>query len=519
LTVASHGAARQVSGSLHVLDTGNARWMIDCGAFYAEEGGEEAAREPASAAELPTGATSVAALFLTHAHTDHLGRVPQLIDAGFAGPIYLTAATATLADPMLRAQIRFDEQTRRDWVWSRSARERCERQRKSLWVHWRGCKLREPIAADDAASASTTGEQLRRQFAAESPRLKIALCEACLDDHVAAIARQFRPLKYDEPKTLAAGVRVRLLDAGHVPGSASVMFEVEVGQRTWRVVFSGDLGHGGTSLFAGPQPAPPADAAIIEATYGPLRRAAAVAEQRRVFREAVAAGVRDGGVAWIPAFALDRTQKVLYELRLAQQENLLPESLPIYCPSPTAKEITRLYRAHQNDGWFYRQVAADAAAFAPREVRTTVPAPSRLPRPCILVSTSDITRTEWMRRMLRELLPDRNVAMLLVSYHAADSAAGRLKAGAKELQIDDRPTPVRARVLDFPCFSGHGDAGDVDRWLANLDRTAAVVLVHGSPEQLAARADELRRGGRQRVVVAQPGKPVDLLYPASMPKR
>ncbi len=224
----------------------------------------------------------------------------------------------------------------------------------------------------------------------------------------------------------------------------------------------------------------------------------------------MAEAVAHGGVVWIPCFSLDRTQKIFYELHLAQQEKLLPEKLPIYCPSPTAREVTALYKAHRQGGWFSPEIAADPLSFTPSEVHTTVPSAKRLPHPCIVISTSDILLTEWMRRLLSGLLPEPSTAVLLVSYQDPDSAGGLLKRGAAKLDIDGQSVPVRAKVQSFQCFTGHGDATDIDAWLADVPPTAAVVLVHGDKAELDARAVELRQQGRRRVIVARPGERIDL---------
>jgi metallo-beta-lactamase family protein len=248
----------------------------------------------------------------------------------------------------------------------------------------------------------------------------------------------------------------------------------------------------------------------IDTTYGPIHRKASVRQQPALFRRTMGEAVAQGGVTWIPCFSLDRTQKILYELHLAQREKLLPEKLPIYCPSPTAKEITSLYREHLRNGWFSPAVANDAGAFSPREVRGTVPSAQRMPRPCIVISTSDLLGVEWIRQRLADLLPDASTTMMLVGYQPSNTAGERLLHGATTLTIDGQSVAVRAKVHSFSCFSGHADAAEVDAWLANVPKEATVVLVHGDPEELTARAEQLRGQGRRRVIVAKQGEAVEL---------
>jgi len=153
---------------------------------------------------------------------------------------------------------------------------------------------------------------------------------------------------------------------------------------------------------------------------------------------------------------------------------------------------------------------ADADAFSPRDVRGTVPSGRRLPRPCIIISTSDILIAAWMRRLLTELLPEPSTGVFLVGYQDPDSAGVLLLRGATKLEIDGQSVPVRAKVHSFSCFSGHADAGEIDAWLIDVPKTSTVVLVHGDPEELKGRAEQLRKQGRSRVIIAKPDEPTDL---------
>lgn len=517
LTATSYGAAGEVSGSLHVLDSGNGRWMIDCGSVIGENDPSETADATGSqtqadgiAQTLPVGLESVGAVFITHAHTDHLGRLPLLVDRKFAGPVYMTEATAAIAVPMLRATVRCDRATVRQWTWSKERRNRAEENHKALWVHWRSCKYRQEIAAESVEGATCSAQALFERFEDQTPRVKVSLCSECIADHVAAVMRLARPVKLGEAVNVAPGVCARFLDAGHIPGSASVLFEVNLGDKKRRVLFSGDLGNGLSPLLPLPQPAPEVDAVFVETTYGPICRKASVASQPVEFRHTVAEAVGKGGVTWIPCFSLDRTQKILYELHIAQQEKLLPERVPIYCPSPTAKEVTAAYKKHRQSGWFLPAVAGDADAFSPNEVRTTVPSGGRLPRPCIIISTGDILVAQWMRHLLSTLLAEPSTNMIQVGYQPRGTAGERLLHGATSLDIDGQTVPIRATVHSFSCFSGHADAAQIDTWLGRVSKQAMVVLIHGNTWELESRADQLRGQGRQRVVIAKPGETIDL---------
>ena len=269
LVATSYGAAGEVSGSLHVLDTGNGRWMVDCGAEIEKnapdaQGGQSHFRGAQNPRTLPAGVESVDALFLTHAHSDHLGRLPLLVERGFHGPIYMTEATAALAVPMLSVMLRTDRTTTRHWTWSKEYRLRAESGRKSLWLHWRKCKRCRGIAPEDTEQATGSMQELLDRFESRTTRMRVTVCDECVAEEVAALLHEARPVKYGAAIEAAPGVRVTLLDAGHIPGSASILFEVSFGAKKRRVLFSGDLGNGLSPLAAGPQPAPAVDAVYVE---------------------------------------------------------------------------------------------------------------------------------------------------------------------------------------------------------------------------------------------------------------
>mgnify|MGYP000867220427 CR=1 FL=1 len=515
LTVTSYGAAGQVSGSLHILDTGDGRWMIDCGAVIDKKTAPSSARDAGSIDEhflpqtLPAGVEKVDALLLTHAHVDHLGRLPLLASKGFSGPIFATEATATLAVPMLRIIVRRDLAISRDWAWSPERRLQSESSKKSLWVHWRLCKYRQAINDGDQEHAKCSLESLKKRFQEAATPVKVVPCEECIQSEVDALLRYVKTVKYNDPHRLATDVYVTFLDAGHIPGSASLLFEVDGPGSSRRIIFSGDLGNGLSPLAFLPPPAPPADVIFVEATYGNITRDPVVQQQRQQFRRNIGQSVAKQGVTWIPCYSLDRTQKILYELHLAQRERLIPESLPIYCPSPTAKEVTELYRKNRPLGWFPPAIAKDCDAFFPREVRGTVPSAKRLPCPCIIISSSDLTAVPWMRRLLTAVLPEKTTGIFLVGYQDSETSGERLLQGARSLDIDGQKVPIAATVSSYSCFSGHGDASDIDRWLIKMPKTSTVVLVHGDHADLETRARQLR-ARFQHVLVARAGATIDL---------
>jgi len=539
-----YGAAGEVAGSLAVLDTGNARWMIDCGSLAPErEGQQDKKPGPGAqqAAALPVDGRSIAAVFITHAHTDHVGRLPLLVEGGFRGPIYVTDATAELLPVMLRMQVRYDESRARDWAWSQRSYERARTGERPVTVHWHAaCPYRSAITLENLQSARLSLDELAARFRQQDKAVEPTLCRRCVDEEVASICALCRRVGYEKPMEVAPGVTVTLRDAGHIPGSASVLFDVRVADKRRRVLFSGDVGNDLSPLVAGPRPAPDVDAVFIETTYGPTFRDASVREERAQFRRAVAEVVERGHVAWVPAFALDRTQKILHELRLAQHEGVLSPRVPIYCTSPTAGEITEIYRQHRQAGWFRDAAAGDPSAWSPVGLRKSAAMPKNLPYPSVLLTTSGMLDNGWSRKLVSRLAPETSATVFLVGYQDPASPGGRLMkavgllregtrdqaslsrpaAGALQdrhkppaaavLELDGERISVRAPVQYFRCFSAHADAKEMDAWLGNIRRTATVALVHGGTWELSTRAEQLVKQGWRDVRVARPGEPIEL---------
>jgi|GEM_PF-1394824 len=541
--VVVHGGAGEVGGSLSVLDTGNGRWMIDCGADAPDREAADAAKDsPGRPTTLPVDARSITAIFLTHAHTDHVGRLPMLVEGGFSGPIFATHATLELLPAMLRMQIRHDDGRKRKWSWSMRSLERSQTGQRSLTVHGHAaCRYRAAIAAENLRSETASFEELSQRLQRDFPGVEIRRCQRCVEEETASILALCRPMEYDVSAEVAPGVAVKPLYAGHIPGSASFLFEVSLAGAKRRVLFSGDVGNDLSPLFPGPSPAPDVDAAFIETTYGPTFRDATVREERTLFRRAVAEAVERGAVVWIPAFALDRTQKILYELCLAQREGMLSPRVPIHGSSTTAAEITAIYQRNRRQGWFRGPVADDPAAWSPSGLRIAPKLPEPLPRPCVLLTTSGMLDAGASRALIEQLVPQSSSAIFLVGYQDPESpggrlmkAAGLLREGTRDqaslktaarppsaaatprspgesiLDWNEKQLPVRAAVRYFRCFSAHADAKEMDAWLSQIHRGATLVLVHGGPWELAERQRQLVQQGWRDVRIAKPGEPIDL---------
>lgn len=429
------GAAGTVTGSRHLVEGAAARVLLDCGLFQGLKSLRERNWTP-----LPLDPASLQAVLVSHAHVDHAGYLPRLAREGFAGPVFCTRATADLLRILLPDAARLQE--------------------------------------EDAAFAN------RHHTTRHVPALPLftaADAGRALD--------LLRPTAFGENFTAAAGVRARFLHAGHILGAALV--EVRVDGRL--VVFSGDLGRYDVPLLRDPDPLPAADVLLLESTYGDRFHPDRAPTDSIV--EAVARAVERSGWLVIPAFAVGRTQSLLYALRELEEAGRIP-ALPVYLDSPMAIEATVVYALHpgEHDEEAGRVAAAGGRPFAPRHVRLVrTDSESRQlagrAGPGIIIAGSGMCTGGRVLHHLRRLLPDERTTVLLVGFQAAGTRGRLLRDGVREVKMLGELVPVRAHVLAGEGFSAHADQGETLRWLRGFERPPGITyLVHGEPPACAALA-------------------------------
>jgi metallo-beta-lactamase family protein len=454
------GAAGTVTGSRHLVTAGDARVLLDAGLFQGPK--ELRLRNRAPFAVPPA---SLAAVVLTHAHIDHSGALPLLWRQGFRGKVHCTPATRDLAGLLLPDSGRLQEEEAR-------------------WANRRGYSKHAP----NAAPLYTEAEAVE-------------------------VLRLLRPLPYGERREVAPGVAVTLHRAGHILGSATALVEVASGAPPRRVLFSGDLGRYGAPILSDPEPAPEADDLVLECTYGDKRHEGSPREE---LKRAVLETVARGGALLMPAFAIGRTQEVLFELRDLEARGEIPV-LPVFVDSPMAVDATPIYLAHRedHDGEMARLFAAGEEPLRPANT-TFARAPEQSKRinevagACVIISASGMATGGRVLHHLARRLPDERTTVLLVGYQAAGTRGWSLQHGAATLRLHGEDVPVRARVVTISGFSAHADSEEAARWLATLPRPPRrVFCVHGEPGALAATAARLRAGGWE-AIVPRHGDEVDL---------
>ncbi|HWO88967.1 MAG TPA: MBL fold metallo-hydrolase [Gemmatimonadales bacterium] len=423
------GAAGEVTGSMHLVEAGPYRILLDCGLFQGRR--EESRRKNE---EFSVDCARLDAVVLSHAHIDHAGRLPLIVKRGYDGPIYCTPATRDLSAIMLPDSGHIQESD-------------------AAFLKKRGHHGVEPLYTMSEA----------RQVAS----------------HMVAIP-------YGRRHEILSGVRLTFTDAGHILGSASVLLELDLGGRTRRIVFSGDIGRSGLPIIRDPRPpeVPDLDALIIESTYAG-RVHESVEEAQGQLAETVTKVARRGGKIFIPAFAVGRTQEVLYELHGLLLAGKIPE-IPIYVDSPLAVDATDIFRLHPEAFDHAEQlIEAVSEVFRFRLVRYVRKVDeskqlNTIRGPAIIIAASGMAESGRILHHLRNGLGDHRNMVLIVGWQASHTLGERLRAGARQVRIFGEELPVRAEVRQIAGYSAHGDRNDLTTWVKGLGaKPARAFCVHG----------------------------------------
>ncbi len=432
-----HGAARTVTGSCYLIETDEARVLVDCGMFQ----GSKTERD-LNLRDFPFDPKSLDAMLLTHAHIDHTGLIPKLVKHGFSRKIHCTHATVDLCAVMLPDS---------GFIQESDAKFQNERNRK------RGLPEVPPIyTLEDATRAL---------------------------EHFSGLAYKI----WIEP---AKGIRARWWNAGHLLGSASIEVEVaQAGKPSVRILFSGDIGPDHKMLEADPEAPTGYDFVVCESTYGGKDRFERSEEKRRelMASELNAAAARKGALL-IPSFAVERTQEVVTDIVTLMEQGKAPKA-NLFIDSPLANKASTIFKKHasslQNGDELFK-------AFASPLVRTTETvddskAINRLSGFFIVVAASGMCDAGRIRHHLKNHLWKAGTTVLLVGYQAAGSLGQVLEGGAEMVKIQGEDIQVKATIRQFEDYSGHADGPELVQWLKErLPIARNVFLTHGEDEpQLA----------------------------------
>ncbi len=433
--VAFLGAAGTVTGSRYLVEAGGRRVMVDCGLFQGLKVLRRRNWTPP-----PVHPASLDAVLLTHAHIDHSGYLPALVRDGFGGPIWATPPTIDLCGILLPDAGRLQE--------------------------------------EDAEYAN------RKGFSKHHPALPLYT-----EEDARRVLPHFRPLSLDEPLDLE-GIRVDARPAGHILGAVSLRLTAG-GER---VLFSGDLGRKSDPIM--PAPAPPAEAEriLMESTYGD--RLHEPGDPVDAVADVLSRTVERGGTLLVPAFAVGRSQLLLYCIVEATRRGKAPK-VPVYLNSPMATDVSDLYVRHAD----WHRLTRDQIAALFREVhfvRSVDESKALVARrgPMVVISASGMLTGGRVLHHLKAVGPDPKSTVLLVGYQAAGTRGAALERGADHVKVHGSRVPIRCEVVSLGMFSAHADRDGLLAWLGSAPKPPReVLLVHGEPTS----ADDLRREIQDRL--------------------
>lgn len=443
MKITFHGAAQTVTGSRHLVEVNGHRILLDCGLYQGNR--KEAFQRNR---DFNFDPKEVDVLILSHAHIDHSGNIPSLVKQGFRGPIYCTHATRDLAAAMLPDSGHIQE---------KDAEFVNKKNRK------RGEPEIEPLYTEDDAYDSL---------------------------------KSFMSMNYRWTKRILGGVDLTFYDAGHMLGSAFVVLEIEDrdARRDIRLVFSGDLGRNGSPILRDPETIDAADVLIMESTYGG-RLHEPENDTEALLKNLIYQIVKNKGVLIIPAFAVGRTQQIVYVLQKLHSAGEIPH-IPIFVDSPLAIDATSVYRMHpeayDDDVRSYMMRYQDNDIFGfdqlsyTRKVEESI-ALNTMDGPFIVISASGMAEAGRILHHLRNRIEDPRNCILITGWQAPNTLGRRLADGVSPVRVFGEERQVRAQVHTLNGLSGHADSNGLLQWVEHIEkRPRQTFLVHGEPIQAEA---------------------------------
>jgi len=466
-TLQFHGAAGEVTGSCYLLRVGALQVLIDCGLIQGRPVDEARNFEP-----FPFDPREIDAVILTHAHLDHSGRLPLLVKRGFSGPVYTHAATRDLCGIMLEDAAYINE---KDVEWENKKRRR------------KGLRLREPL-------------------------YDIGDAERAL--------HHFHPLPYNERRELLPGLAVRLQDAGHILGSAIVELWLKEGALERKLVFSGDLGHLGAPVMRDPVRIGSADLVVMESTYGD-RLHRGWQETWDELADILASAARHGGNVLIPAFAVGRTQDLLYSFGVHFRDWEM-KHWSIFLDSPLAIEATEVYSRHPElyDAEARAFFSGGRKPFTPPNLHISRTAEqsmaiNQIHSGAIIIAGSGMCDGGRIKHHFKHNLWRRDCHVVIVGFQAAGTLGRRLVDGASHIPLWGETIKVGARIHTLGGLSAHADHDGLLAWYQAFEGRPAVVLTHGEENGRRQFAVSLRQGPGVEAIIPERGDILDLAKVAS----
>lgn len=459
------GAAREVTGSRHMLEVNGKKILLDCGLFQGHRKESDAKNR-----EMCFDASEIDAVILSHAHIDHSGGLPLLVKNGFKGPIYSTFATRDLCNYMLLDSAYIQEKD-------------VEYMNKKMGK--KGSKPVEPLYSTEDAQKTIN---------------------------------QFFAVGYERAFVVTEGVVCSFYDAGHILGSAQIhliIYEKETGKR-FTFGFTGDLGRKNLPILRDPQPMPPTEYLLTENTYGD-RFHESILDAGKKLAEVINRTAKRGGKILIPAFAVERTQEIVYHLNLLWQKKLIPD-MPIFVDSPLSANVTEVFINHPEcfDMDTYREFIDNRKnpfGFGRLQYTHDVSeskALNEMKGPMIIISASGMCENGRILHHLKNNIEDPRNTIMIVGFMAKDTLGRKIFEKQSIVNIFGEPKHLRAEVVVMDAFSGHADRSDLLDHISHIEGLKKIFLVHGEEEQSVKFMQALKESGYDDVILPARGETYEI---------
>jgi metallo-beta-lactamase family protein len=442
------GAAGEVTGSNYLIECGKSRILVDCGMYQGR--GEDTKNR----SEFDFVPSSIDAVLLTHAHIDHSGRVPLLVQRGFKGKIWATLPTVELVNVLWQDSVRLMKEEA-EWKTRKNARK--------------GLPPVEPLYTQEYAERAS---------------------------------QLLSPATYDDKIEVAPHISVRFRDAGHILGSAILEIWLQEDGDEVKIVFSGDLGPQETVMERNPAIISRADYVVIESTYGD-RLHRSNDETRAEFRSVIKEALRSRAKVMIPTFVVDRAQRILFELMLLQKEGILRDGVPIFFDSPMGVKATEIYNHHLSllSREIQGHVKEGDDPFSPKHLQYVESVEDSRQindiKHAIVMAGSGMCNGGRIVHHLKHGIWDPHNQVVFVGYQARGTIGRRLVDGEKTLRIAGEELNVKAKLHTINGFSAHGDKNDLLAWAGNFENRPVFFITHGEPKSSMALVGALKERGLQ----------------------
>lgn len=474
-----YGANKTVSGSLHIISIDGEKIMLDAGSFYGDDKNQ--------VEEFPKALLKdISAIVISHAHLDHIGRLLELVNIGYRGPIYCTEPTRELMPVMLKMAAKYGDYGKEEFYYSNASYNTNKKEDKNTAVHiYKDCQYGKNIKSQNIRTITSNREDLEEQG--------FYLCGECANLHVQKVMYLVKTLPLHKENKIASNISLELFNTPHLPGS--VMIKLKSNKSGESILFTGDLGSGLSPFLPEQEIINSAEYMIIEGTYG--NDSTDISFKDRIeFQEYIGKCVRNNKRIIIPAFVLDRSQQVLYEITKGIQTGHIPANTPVKVFGTSTAEINKIYSTSFTKKEFepyFSQAYWKDGPFG--DIFKEYSLLEDVNYGEIAVASSGMADSVYSKEFVKKWIADPNTVFIFVGYQDPDTIGGKLTSNESlsSIEIDSNKYESKAEIKRFSCFSGHANYSQIKNILSNIANLNNVLIVHVEEENIGELIDSYNK--------------------------